>query len=65
MLFAELNLINISSRLFKGQVIDITKLHEEIAFDDEAIMIDFNNRLVTPLNVNRMISYCEFLMIDY
>jgi len=65
MLFSELNLINISSRLFKGQVIDITKLHEEIAFDDEAIMIDFNNRLVTPLNVNRMISYCEFLMIDY
>ena len=35
-----------------------------LSYYDSEILDDFNNRIVTPSNINRMISFCDYLLLE-
>jgi len=67
MLFSQLNLTNIKSELIElfnktDDNLDIM-IPLNTAYNEQTI-IDFNNRNITPSNINEIISFCDFLLLE-
>ena len=67
MYYSDLNLINVTSELvnqMRDNGDNDDNLDIDITYHDIEIMIDFNNRNITTLNINRMLSFCDYLLLS-
>lgn len=64
MLFSDLNLSNVKSDLVDELIANDNNLHINIIYHNIDILTDFNKRNVTSLNINEMISFCDYLMLQ-
>jgi len=66
MLLSNLNLINVESELYNtfienGDIVDEIILDDVVSND---IIVQFNERIIEPDNINEILTLCDFLMIE-